>query len=259
MYPAAPRAAADAPRDRGQPLRRAHGRNWGCGDFRDLRDVVDWVAEDLEASFVALNPLHAIHNRRPFNTSPYLPNCIFYQNFLYLDIEGMEDFAACRRARALRGFARRRSRDRRAPRIPVRRVRAGERAQAAFRQVRSLFSSCANGAPVRRARASSRPSAPGGRLLEDFATYCALDEYLHHGNPDLWSWTDWPTPYQDPRSAETLAFRKKHWRSVLFYQYLQWQIDLQLADGAEVGPRPRLSIGLYHDLALATDRFGSDL
>jgi hypothetical protein len=49
-------------------------RNWGCGDFRDLLGVVDWVAEDLEASFVSLNPLHAIHNRRPFNTSPYLPN-----------------------------------------------------------------------------------------------------------------------------------------------------------------------------------------
>ena len=74
-------------------------RNWGCGDFRDLLDVVDWAADDLDASFVGLNPLHAIHNRRPFNTSPYLPNCIFYQNFIYLDVEGMEDFARCRRAR----------------------------------------------------------------------------------------------------------------------------------------------------------------
>ena len=63
-------------------------RNWGCGDFGDLLGVVDWVADELGASFVALNPLHAIHNRRPFNTSPYLPNCIYYQNFLYLDIEG---------------------------------------------------------------------------------------------------------------------------------------------------------------------------
>ena len=45
----------------------------------------------------------------------------------------------------------------------------------------------------------------------------------------------------------------------MFYQYLQWQIDLQLA-GAQQWARDRhLSIGLYHDLALATDRFGSDL
>ncbi len=32
-------------------------RNWGCGDFRDLLDLIDWVAEDLGASFVGLNPL----------------------------------------------------------------------------------------------------------------------------------------------------------------------------------------------------------
>jgi len=69
-------------------------RNWGCGDFGDLLEVVDWVAEDLGASFVGLNPLHAIHNRRPFNTSPYLPNSSYYQNFLYLDVRGMEDYAA---------------------------------------------------------------------------------------------------------------------------------------------------------------------
>ena len=68
--------------------------------------MIDWVADELGASFVALNPLHAIHNRRPFNTSPYLPNCIFYQNFLYLDVEGMEDFAALpRSALALRAIA----------------------------------------------------------------------------------------------------------------------------------------------------------
>src|ERR1039458_9344236 len=77
-------------------------RNWGCGDFGDLLDVVDWVAEDLDASFVALNPLHAIHNRRPFNTSPYLPNSSFYQNFLYLDVESMADYAGNRRAQRLR-------------------------------------------------------------------------------------------------------------------------------------------------------------
>ncbi len=76
-------------------------RNWGCGDFRDLLDVVDWAAAEMDVSFIGLNPLHAIHNRRPFNTSPYLPNCIFYQNFIYLDVEGMEDFAT-RRAAALR-------------------------------------------------------------------------------------------------------------------------------------------------------------
>src|SRR5260370_8950158 len=73
-------------------------RNWGPGDITDLKAVVDWAAEDARASFIALNPLHAIPNRPPFNTSPYLPNSVFYRNPIYLDIEQCEDFHACPQA-----------------------------------------------------------------------------------------------------------------------------------------------------------------
>ncbi|HWD00374.1 MAG TPA: 4-alpha-glucanotransferase [Candidatus Sulfopaludibacter sp.] len=234
-------------------------RNWGCGDFRDLLDVIDWVADELGASFVGLNPLHAIHNRRPFNTSPYLPNCIFYQNFLYLDVEGMEDYANCGRARALRESpeiaseiaALRDSEFVEYERVAALKLRFLKVCFARFLRERRAGSA--------RSREFDRFLAREGDLLEKFALYCALDEHLHRENPDLWIWPDWPAPYQDPDSAETVSFRQKHWRSVLFYQYLQWQIDLQLAEGQRHARDRKLSIGLYHDLALATDRFGSDL
>ena len=234
-------------------------RNWGFGDFDDLRRVIDWVAEELGASFVALNPLHAIHNRRPFNTSPYLPNSIFYQNFLYLDVEGMEDYRRCRRALALRAtpeVTREIEELRATPYVEYERVSALKLrflklGFAQFLRERRTGSA--------RARAFEAFREREGDLLETFATYCALDEEMHRRDPDVWVWTDWPAPYQDPRSAETRAFGKKRWRRVMFYQYLQWQIDLQLA-GAQQWARDRhLSIGLYHDMALATDRFGSDV
>jgi 4-alpha-glucanotransferase len=98
-----------------------------------------------------------------------------------------------------------------------------------------------------------------GQLLDRFALYCALDEHLHRRDPDLWVWPQWPAPYQDPDSDETAAFRRRHWRPVMFYQYLQWQIEVQLSRAQQRARDRQLGIGLYHDLALATDRSGSDL
>jgi 4-alpha-glucanotransferase len=233
--------------------------NWGCGDFGDLLQVVDFAAGQLECGFVALNPLHAIHNRRPFNTSPYLPNCTFYQNFLYLDVENMEDFERCPRARQLRGspeVAAEIAALRGSPYVEYERVSALK-----LRFLKLLFVQFRreSRSGSERAREFQAYLDREGDLLEKFATYCALDEHLHRLNPDLWIWPHWPAQYQDPASLETLAFRRKHRRSVMFYQYLQWQIDIQLS-GAQKHARDRhLSIGLYHDLALATDTFGSDL
>ena len=233
--------------------------NWGCGDFRDLLDVIDWAKTELRASFVGLNPLHAIHNRRPFNTSPYLPNSVFYQNFLYLDVEGIEDYQQCRRA------AERRMR---APACTeIEQLRGApfvEYERVAALKLQFLKLAFANflrewRADTGRARQFRAFLAEEGELLEKFATYCALDEYLHKRDPNLWIWPDWPEEYRDPESAAVQAFRTKHWRSVLFYQYLQWQIGLQLERAQERARARGLVIGLYHDLALATDRFGSDL
>ena len=49
------------------------------------------------------------------------------------------------------------------------------------------------------------------------------------------------------------SFTRRHSRLVLFHKYLQWQVDLQLAAAQEHARRRGMLIGLYHDLALATE------
>ena len=234
-------------------------RNWGCGDFRDLLAVIDWAADGLNASFVALNPLHAIHNRQPFNTSPYSPNSIFYQNYLYLDVEAIEDFAHSRRARELRGRSEvcaEIEELRAAPFVDYERVSALK-----LRFLKLLFLEFLREWRTGSVRAADFQAfrTREGFLLEKFALYCALDEHLHRRDPEVWTWPQWPPEYHDPEGPEVRAFRRKHWRAVLFYEYVQWQIDRQLQRAQEHARGRYLSIGLYHDLALATDRFGSDL
>jgi 4-alpha-glucanotransferase len=234
-------------------------RNWGCGDTTDLKALTDWVAERTGTSFIALNPLHAIANRQPYNTSPYLPNSIFYRNPIYLDIEAIPDFASCARAVALFQSAtvqKEVSTLRNAELVEYERVYS---LKLRFLKLlfRTFLEEWRDGTP--RAAELKRYIEREGDLLDRFAIHSALDQAIHRECPDVWNWTAWPEQYQDPESAATREFARKHWHSVLFFKYIQWQLDLQLAAAQEHAVKRGLSIGLYHDLALATDRFGSDL
>jgi 4-alpha-glucanotransferase len=234
-------------------------RNWGCGDTTDLKAFVAWTAEQTGASFVALNPLHAIANRQPYNTSPYLPNSIFYRNPIYLDLEQIDEFRSSPKPAALLHSP--------ALQAEIQALRSAEfveyervhRLKMRFLKLlfRVFLGDWAEGTP--RAHELRRYIQREGDLLHLFAVHSALDEAIHKQCHDIWNWPAWPEQYQDPESAATREFAQKHWRSVLFYKYVQWQLDQQFAAAQEEAQRRGLSIGLYHDLALATDRFGADL
>ncbi|HSW48743.1 MAG TPA: 4-alpha-glucanotransferase, partial [Bryobacteraceae bacterium] len=234
-------------------------RDWGCGDLTDLGSFVEWAAEELGVAFVALNPLHAIHNRQPFNTSPYLPNSVFYRNPIYLDVELLEDFRVSRRAQAL--FA--------APETQAEIVTLRDAPLVEYERVYALkmqFLGLCFDTFRRRRRAGAerqgtfeRYCAHEGKLLDRYATYCALDEWIHENHPDIWIWPDWPPEYQDPESEATRRFAADHSSRILFHKYVQWRLDEQLAAVQAHAVEKGLSIGLYHDLALATDSCGSDL
>jgi 4-alpha-glucanotransferase len=234
-------------------------RNWGCGDFTDLKGFSLWVAEEAAADFVALNPLHSIPNRQPFNTSPYLPNCSFFRNPLYLDIESIEDTRSSKAAQAFLASPKIQAclKDlRQAEYVEYEKVYAIKLRflKLAFREFLKEYRM-----EGPRAREFKQYVAGEGALLDRFAVYCALEEVIHKRDRAIWIWPDWPPEFKDLNSPVMAEFARKHWRLILFYKYVQWQVDLQLADAQRYAKQQGLSIGLYHDLALATDRCGSDL
>jgi 4-alpha-glucanotransferase len=234
-------------------------RNWGCGDVTDLKAVIDWAVDEAGAGFISLNPLHNIPNRQPYNTSPYLPNTVFYRNPIYLDLEQMEDFRSCPLALKLLnspGVRRELSALRSTEFVEYERV---YKLKVRFLKLvfRNFLSQRKRN--TERARQFREYIDREGDLLDRFAIHSALDEAIHKEHPDIWNWPAWPEHYQDPESAETRAFARKHWRGVLYYKYVQWQLDLQLAAAQDHACRRGLRVGLYHDLALAVDRYGADL
>jgi 4-alpha-glucanotransferase len=231
-------------------------RNWGCGDLTDLRAVVDWAAEDLQASLIGLNPLHALHNRFPYNTSPYLPLSLYYKNLIYIDVERVIEMRSSGMARRLLHGSK--------VQAELAALRESEYVNyEGVNRIKKRFLKCLYREFERSAEPSRREEFEKfrrceGKLLERFALYCALDETLHKQNRSRWTWRDWPAEYQDPESPDCQRFAVKHRRLVRYYEYIQFVIEEQLSEVHRYA-RQRLGIGLYHDLALATDSYGADL
>ncbi len=234
-------------------------RNWGCGDFTDLRALIDWARHDVGFSFIGLNPLHAIHNRAPYNTSPYLPNSIFYKNWIYIDIERVEEFSRCSCAQKLRQSH--------ATEAKLRELRDAEFVQySQIDRVKRTFLRLlyrefrrSRQAHPERSQAFDRYCDAEGGLLHRFALYCALDQVLHKRDRNVWTWRQWPQDFQDPESESCRRFAGEYARSIEFYKYVQFVLQIQLDKAQQHAREAGMPIGLYHDLAVATDNTGSDL
>ncbi len=236
-------------------------RNWGIGDFSDLKRIIEWAHDDLGVDFVGLNPLHALFNRYPLNVSPYLPSSRIFRNFIYLDVEAIDDFrdsAASQSILAAQG-----TQDR------IQELRNRERgdydgvAEVKLRILREVFRTFmenhghAEKRDGRWAEFETYVRAEGD-YLDRFAAFCALEENFRQAEQPVYTWTEWPEAYRDPSSDSVAQFCADHRESVLFWKYLQWQVKKQLGEAQQYALDKGMALGLYHDQALGIDRNGAD-
>lgn len=233
-------------------------RNWGIGDFTDLRHLVEWAAAN-GAGMVAVNPLHALYPHNPRHASPYSPSSRCFLNTLYLDVEAVPDFGACVRARdmvAAPEFQAELRALRAAPLVDYAGV-----ASAKFRVLDIIFREFWDKHIPRRSargRAFAEFVERGGTRLRYFALYHTLLEHFVAQDGKCWGWPVWPPAFQDCKSAEVAAFADEHRERIAFFQYLEWVAREQL----EVVGRRSLdlgfAVGVYQDLAVGVDVGGAD-
>jgi (1->4)-alpha-D-glucan 1-alpha-D-glucosylmutase len=233
-------------------------RNWGIGDFGDLHGAVAFAAAQ-GADLLGVNPLNALFPHVPSHVSPYSPSSRIFLNSLYLDVEAIADFAECEVAletvrqpqfqaqlRALRT----------SERVDYGKVAAAslpilERLYGEFRR-RHLETDSERG------RASRDFQTQEGEALRRHALFEALLGYFQSQDASSWGWHAWPKAYRNPESAEVAAFLSANLERVEFYEYLQWQAELQLESVGSRAMELELGIGLYLDLAVSVDRGGAE-
>jgi 4-alpha-glucanotransferase len=241
-------------------LYAAHSnKSWGIGDYGDLLKIIDWSA-DQGAAMIGLNPLHALFPHNPSHASPYSPSSRMFFNALLLDIEAMEDFQESKELQARAAtpeFLAELKALREEKLIPY-----GEVGRLKFDMLERLFQHFLKnhlGKQTKRDQAFTAYVADRGSLLASFALYHALQEHFYKQDQMMWGWPVWPEEYRDPNSTAVAKFLAENSDLVAYYQYLQWQTELQLAIASAHCREKNLGIGLYMDMAVGVDSSGADV
>jgi (1->4)-alpha-D-glucan 1-alpha-D-glucosylmutase len=228
-------------------------RDWGIGDFGDLRRLVEQAAA-VGADFVGLNPIHALYPARPEHCSPYGPSSRTFLNVLYIDVAAIPEFEACERARELLAsadFAERIARLRRADHVDYSGVAALK--LPVLRTLHADFRAQHVARETERGRAFREFVAQAGPALTLQARFDSLSANFGGSG-----WRAWPQAFHDPDAAAVADFARDHAADIELHEYLQWIADEQLA-AAQSGARAAgMLLGLYRDLAVGVDADGAD-
>lgn len=229
-------------------------RNWGIGDFTDLKGFAA-AAAGLGADLVGLNPLHALFPADPALFSPYSPSSRYFLNVAYVDPEAVPEYRNCPEAQQvvrMPEFQARLAalRERRlvdyagvtACKVEILRLVHGAFEQVASRERRFEFAEF-----VRK----------HGEALVKYALFNALQEHFTAAGI-TGGWPAWPAAYHDPSGAAAQAFREAQPAAIDFHCWLQWVAADQLAAAERRARDAGLRLGLYHDLAVGPNGGGAE-
>jgi 4-alpha-glucanotransferase len=217
-------------------------RNWGIGDFADLRAVCA-MAASAGADFIGLSPLHALFLSEPGRCSPYSPSSRIFLNPLYIAVDEVEGFDNSWVDSA-----------------DLDAVRAGDVVN--YQVVTDLKL-----AVLRRIWTSWRQKGlkkeeldrfktEHGQVLHRHALFEALSLHMAaqgHGS----GWRQWPSQFQQWDGEAVRQFAEAQSDEVEFHIWLQWLTAGQLAEVTADTQRLGMRVGLYFDLAVGEAPDGS--
>src|SRR5690606_19757728 len=213
------------------------------------------VAAAEGAAAVGINPVHAGFAADPNHYSPYSPSTRIFLNHLYIDPAAIPEFEHCPEAQRLlsEGSVREALETaRRAELVDYQAVSA-----AKMPVLEAIYSHFATEASPERVSAFQAFRSGWGESLHRHAVFEALHHHFFTTDMHRWSWRTWPEPFRDPASPEVAAFAAENAARVDFFAWLQWIADEQLGAAQTRMRTAGMQIGIYRDLAVASDGGGS--
>ncbi|WP_175836690.1 4-alpha-glucanotransferase [Burkholderia anthina] len=213
----------------------------GAGDYTALAGLAAHAARH-GAHAVAISPTHAAYPALPEHDSPYSPSSRRWHNVAYLDCDAVPGAGTVRHAQDSIADT---------PLIDWPHV-----LPLKLRRLRACFDAWrASGEPSRDAFEQFR--AASGATLDAHARFDALQAFcIEHGIGA--DWRQWPAQWRMPASPEVDAFAHAHADTIAFHTFLQWCASRALGNAQQAARDAGMAIGLIADLAVGSDRAGSD-
>ncbi len=213
-------------------------RNWGIGDFTDLRTLITEAA-DAGADMIGLNPLHALRSPVENHCSPYSPSDRRFLNPLYIDPEVEPEYVK-KTADILPILVRLRAQDN------VAYAAVYSTKMAVFREMYAIFMANELDKNTSRAQKFRKFVQEAGAALQDFCLYQVLAETTGQQIDQL------------DAAAKQDAINRYAER-IQFHAYLQWLADHQLESCQRHARDSGMKLGLMRDLAVGADGGGAEV
>ena len=222
-------------------------RNWGVGDFTDLKNFVDVCAQS-GGNVIGLNPLNILEHNYPENASPYLSISRLFLNPIYIDIESVPEFKASD-LDDVRG----RVEDFRNSEI----IKYEEIYPLKIKFMETFYERFLEGKNSKRQQEFKDFCDREGAELNKLAVFLTLYEERCHS---VWGgWRAWEEEYRNPSNPAVKTYAKKHEHRVNFYKFLQFEAFRQFDLAAAEVKKRQLKVGFYRDLAVGVGQDSAEL
>ena len=231
-------------------------RDWGIGDFADLRYLIIKLAGS-GADVVGLNPLHALLPHIGHSCSPYSPSDRRFISPLYISVEDIAEYnllSEDERNRAREQIAALRQADS----IDYEAIK--DLKYGFFEKTFSLFAAQHLGKNTDRDRAFSVFMDELGDSLQLFSLYELARNFWANAHEDYCAEIDEAQLVEAKQDRAVLKGLLSQYRTgVLFHCYLQWLCHSQLRLCQHEALNRGMKIGLLRDLAVGADGSGAEV